>query len=310
MLGIPIQIMFILFMSIAVGRRLFKDIVVATILNDGFFLIMLVFMAATSSITTRATFAVWSVVTLAANIYLMIRILRVSPVRSFRWRVFLVDFRYTMWRYSYSIINTLYSRADTYLVAQFLTPAHIGWYAMANSMGEALLNLPKALNLVVLSHTASDRLDQRRGRAAYRTVAIMLGGACLVLIAVAGYLIPALFTPAFSASVLPLRVLLIGVFWQGLAGMAVHQLYGLNDPVLPVVSSTIAFGVVVIAGFLLIPQLGLFGAALSAVLGKTVFMTVVFFRLNQQTGIGFASIFSYSSTDFQSLMKRLHSLRS
>ena len=308
-LGIPIQVMLIMLLGIAIGLKRFGDVLVATILSDGLYVIMLGLAAIARRLTVENALALWMLLAAVTSIYLGSKLIHLGEVRAFDWKMLRAEFRYGLWRYSHAILTALYLRADVYIVALFLDTTHVGWYAVAKSVAEAVRHVPKALNVVVFSYAGSHKLSQNQAYRLYRFTALGLSVTSVGLIVTAGFLVPALFSRQFVGAVLPLRVLLVGTVCQGLGAMAMHHLYGLNDLVFPLLATSASFVTMSALALLLTPALGLLGVALCTALANAVFLAILFFRLSQKTGIRLTSVLSFSRADFRWVRSRLQSLR-
>jgi O-antigen/teichoic acid export membrane protein len=299
--GIPIQVMFITFQGVVVGLRRFRDVVVATLLNDGLFLACLVAAGLAGLLTLKMAIALWCLVTGVANVYLAWRVLSTAERRAPDWRLLREGFHYSVWRYAYAITTALYHRADVYVIAHFMSAQSIGYYTVARSSAEALMYVPKALNAVVLSYAASDALDARRAGLLYRSSVAGLAGAALAMALLAGLLLPAFFGAEFAASVLPFRILVAGIVFQAMGSMAMHHLYGLNDPRIPVLATLAGLAVATGLSAVLVPRWQLGGAAVAAALSCVVYMAVLFGRLASATRIRVADLLVPSLADYRGL---------
>jgi O-antigen/teichoic acid export membrane protein len=297
--GIPIQVMLVTFLGVAIGLRRFRDVVVATLLNDGLFLACLVAAGLSGVLTLHVAIALWCLVTAAANLYLAWRILAAAERRAFDWALMREGFGYSLWRYAYAITTALYHRADVYVVAHFMSAQSIGYYTVARSSAEALLYVPKAMNAVVLSYAASDSLDGRRAGLLYRSSVVGLGLAALVMVLLAGVLLPAFFGPDFSASVLPFRILVVGLAFQALGALAMHHLYGLNDPRIPVLATLAGLAVATALSVALVPGWQMAGAAMAASVACVLYMGVLFDRLARATSLDVRALLVPSLADYR-----------
>ena len=129
----------------------------------------------------------------------------------------------------------------------------------------------------------------------------MLGAVLLGSVLLAGLLLPAFFGAEFGPSVLPFRILVAGIVFQAMGSMAMHHLYGLNDPRIPVLATLAGLAVATSLSALLIPGWELGGAAVAASLSCVVYMAVLFGRLASATRIRMADLLVPSLADYRGL---------
>jgi len=171
------------------------------------------------------------------------------------------------------IVQLLNLRADIYVVALFTTPAALGIYGVAVAGAESLLIVTQVASVVTMPHIGS--LDQEQ--AALLTarccrnnfmLAIVI---CIGIIAAAPLLVGLLYGHAFSGAVLPLRVLLIGVAGTSLGGV-ISSFYTIqmgNPRVVLVVSGASAAACIILS-ILLVPKMGILGAAIGSTVAYIV----------------------------------------
>ena len=109
----------------------------------------------------------------------------------------------------------------------------------------------------------------------YRVVAVTLAAAALAIGLSAGLLVPFFFSSKFAAAVTPLRILLVGTFALGIGLLASHHLYGLGDAASPSKISLLAVITTVILDLLLIPLLGIVGAALASAVSYSLYSVLL-----------------------------------
>jgi O-antigen/teichoic acid export membrane protein len=170
----------------------------------------------------------------------------------------------------------LHLRADVFLMTLFLGPRDVGLYALAQAVCEWVWLLPRSAATVLFPFVSAS--DARRALAATtRTcrVAFTLAGLAAICLGIAApWLIPALFGTAFRGSILPIRLLLPGIWVGSIAGSLSSFLAGRGRPELPLLTSLLSLSLNVPLNLALVPRHGIAGAAIASAVSYS-FMTVV-----------------------------------
>ena len=157
-------------------------------------------------------------------------------------------------------------RIDMFIIANFLTVEEVGYYSVAMAMIQALWYLPTAISQVLIPHIsrrnnqAGDQLTPRLSRFGF---AVSLLGA--ILMALLGYpVIRALFGNVFMPAVPALLLLLPGAVVYTLAKMLAGDLIGRGLPKYAMYISIATLVVNVVVNIILIPRMGILGAAIAS----------------------------------------------
>jgi enterobacterial common antigen flippase len=162
-------------------------------------------------------------------------------------------------------------RLDVLILAAFAPLATVGVYVVAQVMAELVLLVPTAIGFVAMPAIA-------RGRSGAPDVGrtVRLSGS-LSLVGVAGVALgaPVLVTigygSAFDSALVPLYILLPGVWLFGVGGVIGDVFRGRGRPGVPSVLAGIAIVVTVVLDLLLIPPFDAVGAAVASTCAYTVY---------------------------------------
>jgi O-antigen/teichoic acid export membrane protein len=163
-----------------------------------------------------------------------------------------------------SLVSLLNYRADLYLVAVLLPPAELGLYSVATSASQSLLVPTQVAALVTSPHigglpiAAAARLAAR----CVRNNMLVALAVCALLFGAAPWIVQAFYGAAFLPLVPSLRILLLGVVALSL-GSPISNYYTLKlaKPEIPLVLAGLSAIICIAASLLLIPQIGIVGAA-------------------------------------------------
>ncbi len=160
-------------------------------------------------------------------------------------------------------------RLDQWLVAAIVSTQAVGIYSIAAASSEAVLVAATAIGVVVFSDTARGSTDMafRRQLIAALTAVTLLAG---LLAMSAPTLVPALFGERYAGATTPLLILLLGTPGLVLLRLITNRLAGLASPGTASVCSVVTLLVTVALDLLLIPRLGINGAAVASSVGYSI----------------------------------------
>jgi O-antigen/teichoic acid export membrane protein len=173
-------------------------------------------------------------------------------------------------------------RLDAFLVNFFLGPAGVGIYSVSVALAEMLWYLPNAVSFVIFPRAARSRPEEMNAftpRVFRATLGLTaLGGLALALIG--QFLIRAIYGSQFAAAYGPLLALLPGVVLLGGAKVLTNEIAGRGHPQYNSAASALGLALTVALDLVLIPRMGVIGAALaSSIAYAAIFIAAVFFYL-------------------------------
>jgi O-antigen/teichoic acid export membrane protein len=185
-----------------------------------------------------------------------------------------------------SLFEILNFRLDV-IILQFFRPlAEVGYYIVAQVVAELVTRLASAFQSSVLplvSSTDEDELRDRTTMTALRHQALLSA----VLIALIAALGPVLlffgFGPKFHASLVPMFILLPGIWFLNTGTVVSASLSGRGRPGLSSALSGLALVVTVALDLALIPPIGVAGAALASVAAYGAYGVGGLFLLGRMT---------------------------
>jgi O-antigen/teichoic acid export membrane protein len=198
--------------------------------------------------------------------------------------------RYTLRSGLVGLVTLLNYRADVYLVAVLGTPAMLGMYTLAVSAAETLLTTTQVTAVVTAPHVGG--LEEREAAAlaarAVRHNVLIAGLCCAGLAILAPFAVQLLYGSTFLPVVPALRVLLIGVFALSLGSpMATYFTIRLGRPEVPLILASSSAVICIVACIVLIPRIGLVGAALASTIAYIAGQTaaIVWFTSVARVGV-------------------------
>jgi O-antigen/teichoic acid export membrane protein len=198
---------------------------------------------------------------------------------SFDWSLWKRTARFALPSYAATVLAYMNYRVDQLCIAIFLPPEQLGYYVLAVSLAERLWILTGAVANALLPHLANSKERELAIPAVVtRHVVLWTGAGCLIVFVLADVLIRVLYSPAFADGVAPLRWLLPGILVATMgknlcAELLVRKMVGYL-----VWMAGVGAVVNLVGNLLLVPRMGISGAALASTISYCVLSLV-------QTGV-------------------------
>jgi O-antigen/teichoic acid export membrane protein len=193
--------------------------------------------------------------------------------------------------YGATLAAYLTHRVDAFIVAAFLPAADLGYYVIAVALVERIWIVPGAVGSALLPHLTNSR-DREPAVSAVmaRHVMIWTGAACILVWVLAGVVVPVIYSPAFAPVVAPLRWLLPGVFTLSVGKVLVAELLAREKPRYGLSASAVASLVNIAGSLILVPRIGISGAALAASLSYSVLSVLLIRYYLRETGLSWTAL--------------------
>jgi len=175
-------------------------------------------------------------------------------------------FSYGFILYLTGIVAQLNAYVTRLIVVFYLPTAQVAYFAMAQNQGQLLNKVPDALNVLLYPRISKMECNDDSARLAARSfrvvLVILLALGCAAFVVIAP-VVELLYGRAFLVMVVPFRIILPGLVLSGAATVIGQYFPGIGRAD---ISAKIAIAPLVIqitGGVLLIPTMGLIGAALA-----------------------------------------------
>ena len=199
-------------------------------------------------------------------------------------------------------------KADMFLVNFLINPAAAGVYVIAVSISERLWVLSGAVSTVALPRLAGLSGDESIRRTLTpllsRIVLFVTLAGALAIALIASPLVSLVFGSEFSASVLPLKLLLPGIVVASAARIMANDIAARGRPELNMYTSIVTLTTNIVGNLLLIPEFGLAGAAIATTVAYTINLLLRVYVYWRLTGVAPLEVLIVQRKDFLSL-KRL-----
>jgi O-antigen/teichoic acid export membrane protein len=164
------------------------------------------------------------------------------------------------------VVTLLNLRLDFVLLDVITGPAVLGMYAIASKYAELLKLPPAALTYVLYPRFSQDRPEvaAARARSLFGRAALLTVLLAVPLWVLAGWVLPSVYGAAFAGSVLPARIIIVGLATDGVAAVVTAFLYGVGRPGRNSIAMGAGLLITVVLDLVLIPAHGATGAAVAS----------------------------------------------
>lgn len=302
----PFGLLTELFSGIIWGQNRIREFNLVTVARPLSILILIVLFFITFGLNLKGVLASWGisqiiVVILATWILLRRTSLSLSP--DLRLMKESLGFGSQIWLMN--IIGTLNFRFDIFLVAYFLSPKEVGYYSVAVVISGLLFYIPTAIAVALLPRltSANPKEASRIASKGCRTALFSSVILSLFLLATARFLIPAVYGKAFLPSVMPLLLLLPGVAVYGMAHITTSYFNGyLSKPFINAGVAGLSLIIDVALNIVLIPKMGVIGAALASSISYITAMGVCVYIFTRMSRTSIRNMIVVRPTDLQSYL--------
>jgi O-antigen/teichoic acid export membrane protein len=192
-----------------------------------------------------------------------------------------------------TFFQTLNFRFDI-IVLQFFRPLkEVGYYVIAQVIAELVITFASAFQSSVQPLVAHYQGDDRQ-RAT--TVSALRHHGILAFVATVGNVVAGpliilfAYGPGFHAAIVPMLVLLPGMWFLGTGTVVAGDLRGRGRPGLASVLAGLAVLVTIALDFALIPPFGVLGAALASVVAYVVYGLVSLVAVSRESGVAVSEL--------------------
>lgn len=211
-------------------------------------------------------------------------------------------FSYGLRYYLGKISNLVNLEIGTIILAFFATREQVGIFSVASQITSRMMVIPTSLITVLIPKVAANESGRKEliakcCRLTFQIMLIAMG----VLAIVARPLVEILFSPEFAPAAILIQIMTIGIVIRSIGKVLVPYMLGTNRP--GISSTSVAVGAVVniIALWVLLPILGLSGAAVAMVVGfsaSTLILLLYFIRI---TKCSIRELLLFRKTDWLSI---------
>ena len=186
-----------------------------------------------------------------------------------------------------NILGFLHYRIDVFLINIVLNPVAVGLYSISALVAEKIWLISQSASIVlfpkVCSETDKDNL-RRFTPIVFRMVLLISTVGSIIMFFLGRLLIVFFFSEKFADSVLPFQVLLIGIVAMSGWRILANDLYGRGRPEINIYINAFSAVTNIMLNVILIPRLGIVGAAWATSVSYTSAFVAAVFAYTQISG--------------------------
>ena len=216
-------------------------------------------------------------------------------------------FSYGARYYIGKISNTVNFQLGTIILALFASNREIAFFVVAASSTARVMIVPDTLITILIPRASRDKMGRKDLIAqCARFTAIICGLLLLFLVVFTKEIVIILFSSSFLSAVVLIRILAIGIFVRSICKVFVPFLLGTNRP--GIASFSVATGTIVNLTLLLLllPIMGLIGAAISMTISYFISSAILLISFWKLSGLSLTKIFRFGHTDWNLIIESIH----
>ncbi|MDY7009300.1 MAG: polysaccharide biosynthesis C-terminal domain-containing protein [Planctomycetota bacterium] len=271
---IPLNILFYILKYVILGLQKIKEFSCISIVQSLVFLCSLVIIVLVSrcGIMTVIMINIFSgLVGILALLHLTKK--STGDVKIRLSRSYLRDlFGYGGKIYLGTIIQFLHYRVDLFLINILMNPTAVGLYSIAVVLAERIIVVSQSAGAVLFARVCSETNERKLKiftPVVCRNVLLVTIIGAVVLYFIGPSIIIFCFSPTFAASVMPFRILLVGVVCMGGWKILANDLCGRGKAKWNIYINGVSLVLNIVLNILLIPKYGIVGAAWATSLSYT-----------------------------------------
>ena len=200
-----------------------------------------------------------------------------------------------------SVLQIANGRLDVIILGFYRPISEVGYYVVAQTIAELIIQLANAFqwsNMALTSRDQGSDPHASTSAVAIRNLALVSGLAAVFNAGFGSVVILFAYGKAFQPAVVPMLILLPGVWLLGIAVVIQGDLGGRGRPGLASILVAVAAGVTVVLDFALIPPLGVYGAAIASVSAYSTLGIASLLTLRRVSGIPLRELVVPTRADF------------
>lgn len=202
-------------------------------------------------------------------------------------------------------------RFDVFIVNYFLPPAQLGYYALGVVVSEALWQIPSAVGSALFPRTARTEEEHATRFTAFvmRQIFLLTLAAGAVVALICPVAVPLVFGKSFQPSVAVIWWILPGTIALALSKVGCADLAGRGKTGYSSIFAMVTLVVTLSLDWLLIPRMGIIGAALASSVAYTVNSALVLLALRYEMKASWRELVVPTREEFQAYAQLWHRAR-
>jgi len=265
--------------------------IVNSIINSGLF-VALFFILQSKNLSTveRFNYVLYStLLSLLINstlwLYFQKKELNIKPDFNFKISSQLKIFvSYNLLIYAGMFVNFFNYRLDLWIINHYLDDKNLSYYSLAANINQIILFLSVTIASVMLPNL-SGKSPEERTKTFVQVSRICFSFFMLITFfafVVSSFIIPFMYGKEFTNTVIPFKILLPGILFSCITQLFSILIVSINKNILNIIACSIGLIFTVILDLILIPEIGINGAAIATTISYfVIFLITYIFTINQ-----------------------------
>ena len=192
-------------------------------------------------------------------------------------------------------------KVDIILLGNLSTDFELGIYSKGVSITEYLWQIPMLLSTIVMAKSATsknDRVFSLKVAQLLRISFVLIGAGSIILYLFSKQVIHLMFGSQFESSTYVLQILLPGVILLTIFKVINMDLSGKGKPWISIYAMLPSLILNITLNYILIPQLGAYGAALASTISYSVAAIVFLILYSIEVKVSLSEILKFKKSDF------------
>lgn len=205
------------------------------------------------------------------------------------------------------VVMNMIFKSDIFLIKYFLTDNELGYYALSVSLGEKIWMLPEAIGLTLFASVAAKKQSDSAGR----TPKVCRVSLCVSIIAgmflyiCIPFLLPLLYGDKFIPSILSFKILLPGISFITIYLILNGDLAGRGKAIYTLYVFSCGLILNIVLNILMIPKLGINGAAVSSTIAYSASSLVLAFVYSRKYSVQMRDLLIIKMDDITEMRDRI-----
>ncbi len=302
-----------IFSSFLKGLKFFKDLYYSTLIYSIFrlFLFLILYVVHMnyninfSVIQLIFAHILCLIVLMLSTFVFFIREVKIVPSFKISFLELKPFLRYSSVGLVVILISFLGRKSDIWIISYLLDTRELGYYAVAVTLGDLVLQIPMTLKNVLFPYLSSSKssFERKKLLAMFSrfnaTIILMI---ISFLIISSHILIPFMYGKEFVNSIVPFQIFIIGIGFIGFKEF--FQIYNMSieKQNVNIWSNMLGLFLLVSLNFILIPLYGIKGASLAAMLSFAVSTIFIYYRMTYLKILPHQNYFFITLSDFKKIM--------
>ncbi len=206
-----------------------------------------------------------------------------------------------------NIITFLHYKIDIILINYFLIVSMVGYYSLAVNLAEKIWFISSSISYVLFPKIVQTKDNKQKRKITEMsarvvlTLSFVLG---IILYFISSYIIVFLYSNMYAESILPFKILLIGIISLGVSRILSTDISARGFPEYTLYTKIFSLILNIVLNIIFIPKYGIIGAATATSISYTA-STILVILIYYKTSKRISNLFFINKNDIRFIMEEL-----